>query len=356
MDRTPDALLFRLGHALFDPIDVRLPPSASAELVARVTTLRRRLALSQWLEDAVTPLVEGDLRTRPLADAADAAFTLLTGHQVSQACTTAADGGYAHLATLLAQAGGDAEFRADIAAQLEMWREERVDAHIEPAVRRIYALLAGVTGVLAGSGGTGAERCADVRVNEGLDWKRTFGLHLWYAVPLDLGVREVWEAYERAREEDGAAAPVPWYVEKPPAGAPSVWRLPDGKDGRLPVEDALYSLIHVHADPACTLSDVLNPFAFGTGPLDYGLSWHLYVIMSRSMRVRDFADRGLVEGEDDEDEDEEDAEGEAPKVEGHSPSADLLASAYASQLEAAGLLQQAAFVLLHMEGSRGYVA
>lgn len=346
-DRSPDALLFRLGRALFDPIETRLPLSAPTEVVERVTTLRRRLALSQWLEDAIRPTVEAELRTHPLMDAADTAFTLLTGHQVAEATSCAAGHGYAHLATLITQAGGDAAFRTDIAAQLETWRAERADAHISPAVRRLYALLAGIVGVLPGSGGTGVERCPDVRVDEGLDWKRAFGLHLWYAVPLDASVANVWEAYERARDEDDAATPVPWYVEKPSSGAPSPWKLPDGRNGRPPAEDALYALLRLYADPNCLLADLLTPFAFGTSPLDYSLPWHLYVIMSRVMRVRDFADREFV--------DEEDEDEESDEVEGHSPSADLLASAYAGQLEAAKKVQEAVFVLLHVEGSRGYV-
>ena len=40
---------------------------------------------------------------------------------------------------------------------------------------------------------------------------------------------------------------------------------------------------------------------------------------------------------------------------GHSPSADLLASSYAFELESWGMIQEAAFVLLHIEGSAGSV-
>jgi len=71
------------------------------------------------------------------------------------------------------------------------------------------------------------------------------------------------------------------------------------------------------------------------------------------MRVRDFSDRddpGIHASRDGGDRADAD-EG----VEGHSPSADLLASGYALQLENLGLLQEAVFVLLHIEGSAGYV-
>ena len=72
--------------------------------------------------------------------------------------------------------------------------------------------------------------------------------------------------------------------------------------------------------------------------------------MSRCLRIRDLADRGDVV--DEREDGDEDAAME-PEVEGHSPSADLLASSYALQLEQAGMLQEAVFVLLHIEGSAG---
>jgi len=70
------------------------------------------------------------------------------------------------------------------------------------------------------------------------------------------------------------------------------------------------------------------------------------------MRVRDFADRDDpgVHRNLDEDSDEQE------RVDGHSSSADLLASSYALQLEQMDLIQEAVFVLLHVESSVGCVA
>lgn len=110
--------------------------------------------------------------------------------------------------------------------------------------------------------------------------------------------------------------------------------------------DALYRLIELHADPTCSLSDILASSSFGPALLDASLPWHLYIILSRCMRARDLADRQDA-GVDAEDV----AEGDI--VEGHSPSADLLTSQYAYQLESLGMLQEAVFVLLHIEGSAG---
>jgi nuclear pore complex protein Nup98-Nup96 len=67
------------------------------------------------------------------------------------------------------------------------------------------------------------------------------------------------------------------------------------------------------------------------------------------MRIRDFADRADPGRR----RDVMDDDNELDQHEGHSPSADLLASSYAHQLEQLGMLQEAVFVLLHIEGSAG---
>ena len=63
-DPSGPASIFRLGSALFDPIDLRFGRSRSItpDLRNRVQILRRKAALSKWLEEAVKPAVEGDLR------------------------------------------------------------------------------------------------------------------------------------------------------------------------------------------------------------------------------------------------------------------------------------------------------
>ena len=143
-------------------------------------------------------------------------------------------------------------------------------------------------------------------------------------------------------------------------------------------DDPLYALIKLYADPTLSLSKTLNPLSFSPFGLDWGIGmcWHLYIILSRIMRVRDFADRshsgvkskskdkppenfvngfgGTRRGElsssiSDISRDEDDKE----LLEGHSPIADLLTSSYAFELQSRGMIQEAAFVLLHLEGSVG---
>ncbi|KAJ7222682.1 nuclear protein 96-domain-containing protein [Mycena rebaudengoi] len=351
-DRSYEASLFRLGHALFDNLNLRLGDSVTPDIRARITALRRKAALSAWLEDAVAPAVEAEIRAHPAAGPTALAFMHLTGNQVERACDLAVDSGNLKLATLISQAGGDVEFRADLRDQLDVWREQRIDVHIDESVRKVYALLAGaVEGVVEGSKGGGQDRCADVDVLAGLDWKRVFGLHLWFAQLVDAPIAHVFEAYnELVKASTPArriAGPVPWYEENPTAPK-ARWKLPSPPAA----PDALFSLIRLHAEPTCSLSHVLTPLSFGPSPVDYALPWHLYIILSRCMRVRDFADRGdtglrRAGSMSSEEEEQQDT------VEGHSPSADLLASSYALQLEQQGMVQEALFVLLHIEGSVG---
>ncbi|KAH8101186.1 nuclear protein 96-domain-containing protein [Cristinia sonorae] len=337
-DTSFEASLFRLGKALFDPLDLRLPEELSSDVRARVLNLHRKAALSEWLQTYVASSVDADLRNNPGSEWPATVFTYLTGNQIAKACDAAIDAGNVRLATLLSQCPGDADFKEDLRTQLALWRDQRVDAHISEDVRKIYSLLAGNVGVLEGSKGTGAEQCPDLPISKGLDWKRSFGLQLWFGQSMDTSIADVFAAFQDSLEDHGSS-PVPWYNEG--KGSTSAWKTPQG--AKTP--DLLYSLIRLYADPDLSLSDILHPFSYGASPLDHRLAWHLYIILSRCLRTRDLEDRedpGASDGPD-----------AGEEVEGHSPSADLLANSYAMQLERLGFIQEAAFVLLHIEGSAG---
>lgn len=314
-DPSYTASLFRLGEALFDDLHLGIVDSITPDLRRQVTFLARRAALSKWLEQAVSSSIETSLLTAPLSSVP---FTLLTGHQVEKAIEAAINAGNVKLATLISQAGGDELFKEHLYAQLQIWKEQKADVLIDENIRKVYALLAGMVETEFG-----------LDIVDGLDWKRALGLHLWYADPMDMSVGQVFEEFERLTHHK--SPPTPWYSEQ---------------SSNSSLVDGLYSLIRLHADPSCSLSLVLSPLSFGPSPVDFALPWHLYIIMSRCMRVRDFTDRGDpgVSMSDDED---------VERAEGHSPTADLLASSYALQLEQLGLYQEALFVMLHIEGSRG---
>ncbi|KAF9525060.1 nuclear protein 96-domain-containing protein [Crepidotus variabilis] len=412
-DPSGAAPVFRLGSALYDPIDVHLGRSKTAttspDLRNRITALCRKTALSKWLEDVVKSTVDGDLRVEANNSnvkytAADAAFTYLTGHQIAEACSKAADGGYLKLATLISQAGGDELYRKDLLSQLDVWKADKLNpgsnsmlgntqsGQVGRAVWRIYTVLAGLLDQVDDKSRPEADVCA------GLDWKRVFGLCLWYGTGVDSSIADVVTQYEsillrnsRGPSLKEVAHPIPrWAVQDSKKGLVAPVPAPSNLGSLLPSpstpassealpDDPLYALIKLYANPTLSLSKALDPLSFSRSAVDVGVAmcWHLYIILSRVMRVRDFADRtnaiapasrpkssnkprsSLANqngaavryrsessslGDDDDDE---------KRVDGLSSTANLLASSYAFQLESWGLLQEAAFVLLHLEDSAG---
>ena len=352
--KSSEANLWRLGEALFDEIDdLNAPADTTPDLVARLTDIRRRDALSKWLEDVVRDAVEEDLKdveSQPSGTAAGArrVFALLSGHEIERACMTAGENGDLRLATLLAQAGGDDEFREDVYLQLAKWREYRVDSHIDTAYRRVYEVLCGNVGLSDGLAARGdrIDFAPDVFIADGLDWKRAFGLHLWYGT-FQASLPTVVQRYETAARDSSShtAPPLPLYLESPPFASPAAetvdWTA-NTTDSRP--TDPLFSLLKIFTDPTYTLEDALLPRNFGSSPLDYRLPWHLYILFSRVLRRRDFEDREMVLRDDTDDEDDDQVH-----VEGYSAKADAVTEAYASQLEEGGNWTWAIFVLLHLQ-------
>lgn len=87
IDASSPAPIFRLGSALFDPVDLRLGrskrngisngTSITPDIRNRVSLLRRKAALSRWLEDVVKPNVDGDLRMQSNGSNGNASFDVI---------------------------------------------------------------------------------------------------------------------------------------------------------------------------------------------------------------------------------------------------------------------------------------
>ena len=298
---------------------------------------------------------------------------------MSSAAAQAADGGYLKLATLISQAGGDDLFREDLISQIEIWKSEKMNPGnsstfsgptkglIERGVWRVYRLLGGL--VIPDE-----EQSEDASLYAGLDWKRIFGLFLWYATSVDASIAQVVETYEELlqRTPKGTSVvsrPIPKWVSQhgPTGSSPAAGQrlgLFSKTHSDLGPEDPLFSLIKLYADPALTLSHALDPLSFGPSRVGWGIamSWHLYIVLSRVMKVRDFSDRtnpisrAQPSGKSQPnggDFSREGSEDEGESFRGYSATADLLTSTYAFELESWGLVQEAAFVLLHLEQSAG---
>jgi nuclear pore complex protein Nup98-Nup96 len=343
-DQSHEANTWRLGEALFDEIDLRLRTAVSSDIRELIAFVRRKRALSNWLQTTVAPSVESYLRTHPNARTSQRLFAMLTGNQVERATESALKEGDLHLATLLAQAGGDADFRADIEEQLVKWKDQVLDAHIDDSYRKIYSLLAGVVDILPASNSKDpVERSRELVIAEGLDWKRAFGLQLWFGTQLETPTAEALDNYQ-AVDRDLAALPLPWYRETPSSTSNRrLWRV----NSRTPENDGLYELIRLDMDIAMPLEHALYPRAFSPSPLDFRLTWHLCVLLSSCLRRRDFTDRPQITLFHDS------AEGQTRGV---STNASKVTASFASQLENQGLWELGVFVLLHLERSAEFVS
>lgn len=322
-DRSHEALIWRLGVALFDEIDPKLPPGTSDDQYNRIMEIRRKLAVSKWLEDAVAPTVDHDLLSA--VGNPQKLFTLLSGHQLEKAVDTALDGKDMRLATLISQIGGSEAFKAEVLVQLEAWRTYKVNALIDTGYRRLYALLAGITDVTPGDASRGSDGCPDVPISGDLDWKRAFGLRLWYGNAFDETISDVLATYTQDLDLAHAPSkPLPAYleVESPLA---KKWTMASEP------KDVLYGLIKLYSDATVSLEDVLRTRDCSPSPLDARIQWHLYQLLSVALQKRDFADR----------------------ENGYSATADAVTSAYAAQLEVNGEWTLAVFVSLHLETEDG---
>ncbi|WFD07781.1 hypothetical protein MVES1_003152 [Malassezia vespertilionis] len=326
-DKRYDAQLWHLGAALFDPIELHIAHAPS--LQTRVEQLRRKAAFSAWLARAVAGQVQNDVRAHVAASRKpELVFAYMTGYQIEQAADAALEAHDPRLATLVAQAGGDAATRAYLAEQLDVWRAEHVDPFIAPPMRRVYELLSG--NVL--STPPDAQN-ASLAIAHGLDWRRALGLHVWYAVPWEAQLKASVDSYEAALTRHGdTAPPLPAYRDATHLGVLARRALAQHPETEW---DAMYELLKLHVDPAYPLERALDARSFGPSAVDHTLPWHVYVLLARALRLRDFTDA------------EEDAVPGAPLPK--SEQGARLTLAYAAQLEASGAWTWAAFVLLYLE-------
>ena len=245
----------------------------------------RKEALSAWLRQ--------ELGTNPVAHVNDPVLQALLSGQVAAAVTAAQTSHQPRLALLLSQLGGSDSVRRMVGRQLDDWAQVNADQYVDPNLLRLYALLAGRR-IWQGSSGQTVNCCA------GLDWKHAFSVHLWYLCPLEADLSEVLAAYQEAVELGETVPPDPPHS--------------------CGTQDLLYQLVTLHVDRSRRLEWVLAPAGSSADPLEMRTSWHVWRVL-HALGFQDNKDGGHCE---------------------------RLHVDYAAQLEAAGLWEWAAFVLLHL--------
>ena len=215
------------------------------------------------------------------SSAEEKAIAQLSTHDVWGASGTLTTGRDFRLATMIAQLDGDNAMKEGMVEQIKKWREADVVPEMTLAIRTLYELLAGNTCLSNGKGGSvGLENRAEtfnISSKFGLDWKRAFGLKLWYGIssnePLDAAVQAFSVDLENGDEK---VQPTPWFVEQK---VETGWT--DAKRGQC--QDVLWGLLRLYisrtASSSFNLGEILTPENVAGNPVDARLSFQLFQLL-----------------------------------------------------------------------------
>lgn len=251
--------IWELCAVLFDRVNLNFPDGFDHYLRDKLIEQHRREKLSKWLENYVEPIVDKEVSS--LKDGLESVFVLLTGNRIEEACDVAVKSRNLHLATLLPLLGADDEsIRKDAKDQLDNWVSNK-SLHLIPApTRKIYELLAGNALTSVGVRGVGSESVEPVDLCQGLDWKRAFGMSLWYGTTKSDEISDAVQKYTTAFQNHQA-------VSRP---------LKEGSSDF----DLLYRLLRLYRNPNPQLSSILTLHEGS-----YRVAWLLYQVLVRSSGI-----------------------------------------------------------------------
>ncbi|KAE8145513.1 nuclear protein 96-domain-containing protein [Aspergillus avenaceus] len=321
VDSDHERTLWRLANILFnddieDDISGGVPHELRPKLMHRIK------------KDRLTRLWEGIVRekhARTLGKAnshEEQAFHLLCSHRVEEACNVLISSQNFHLATLIAQIGRDPTSRADMAKQIEMWRQHNVFSEMTEPIRALYELLAG--NALRSEGksvGALEDRTSTFTFTERfeLDWFQAFGLRLWYGItddePIEAAVSKFLDDLHTGNE---SAFPYPSHQSSTGTGVQ---------------ESALWVLLKVYSMTAGAAKNVefssmefpaaLLPESMTGDKLSNRLSFQLHHLLAAAVGQHDNFQINVTQ-------------------------VDHLVWDYSGELSGSGRLDQALFVLLHL--------
>jgi nuclear pore complex protein Nup98-Nup96 len=282
--------VWKLLSILFDEMD-EVPNDMTQELFDQHKERFRKDKLSDFWQSLVYEDAAKHAQDAPSTE--EKAIAYLSGHNVEDACHALLNGLNLRLATMVAQIGGDETMRSDMTAQIDEWRRMDVLSEMEESVRALYELVAGNCAKSEGKGQPGRENAAatfNIAARFKLDWRRAFGLRLWYGCmidePIEMAVAQFADALRDGTED---VKPVPWFTEQ---DIELGWRDPT-PNAR---EDLLWGILKLYASskleiPA-NIEDILAPENVSGHPLNARLSFQLYTLFkSRQDDAEEFEER-----------------------------------------------------------------
>lgn len=223
------------------------------------------------------------------------AIAQLSCNNVAEACHALLEGLDLRLATMVAQIGGDAQMRQTMLTQIEEWRRLDMLAEMDDTHRALYELLSGNCAKADGKLGAGRENKAmtfNISSRFGLDWRRAFGLRLWYGTlvdePIQLAVAQFADAIRDGLED---VRPVPWFVRD---NVDMGWTDADAANR----EDLLWGILKLYAasklDIPANVEDVLAPENVSGHPLNARLSFQLFQLFYSRLEDAKEADQRKI--------------------------------------------------------------
>lgn len=207
------------------------------------------------------------------------AVAQLSANNIVQACDELLQGKDYRLAILVSQICGDRVMREDLTGQIEAWRKLNVLSEITEPIRALYELLAGNVCVCEGKKGPAEDRAKTFVLSErfNLDWKRAFGLRLWYAILSEEPIEVAVQKYAADLETHEKRKPLPWFLEDQ---ACVLWEDPNAGQR----EDVLWGLLKLFTSSKTSanlpISPIVAPHNTAGNPVDSRLSFQLYHALS----------------------------------------------------------------------------
>ncbi|KAK5020055.1 hypothetical protein LTR60_000881, partial [Cryomyces antarcticus] len=296
--------VWQLASILFDDCIVDIPASLPEEERGDLEGRLRKDKLSRFWKTLVEPAAATHVADAKSPE--EKALAQLTQNDVWEACGALLDGKDFRLATMLAQLPGNEKLREEVALQIVSWRDLNVLSEVSEPVRALYELLSGNTCVCQGKTSAGNEDRAStfaIAKRFGLDWRRAFGLRLWYGIVPDASLVSAVEQFnDDILDEIEEVVPVPWFVEQ---GKDMGWTDPDAQERG----DLLWGLLKIHAarfskEVDADLPALLSPATTSGHPLNARLSFQLaHLLHARGIAFFSdtyTSDNGAVEEEGDE--------------------------------------------------------
>ena len=317
-DSSHEKIVWELASILFDDQDVETFGIPAAEKGTYDSRIRKDRLISFWQRLCDPPAREA---VKKATNAEERAIAHLSANNVVEACDVLVQGKDHRLAILVSQIGRDQITRDDMEAQIVAWRELNVLSEMTEPIRALYSLLAGNTCVCEGKKGQPEDRARTFVISDrfNLDWKRAFGLRLFYAILAEEPIEAAVVMFANDLQADEGTKPLPSFLEDNTG-------TPRQNAHRDQPEDILWGLLKLYAAsqdalPAPSIAETFAPENTVGNPMDTRLSFQLYHALTLRFPF---------------------APSSAPFQ------ADSLAWTFATQLDSAGEWLWAMFALLHL--------